>query len=82
MDICLGICLKNSVKAAIGDIGTFLSPHALKSLNDIERIQLRMICASFNGSLCTTIIFYYSPTNASDEMDLTTTFYNELSPLV
>ena len=40
-----------------------------------------MMCASFNGNWCTTIISCYSPTNASDETDIIT-FYNELSFLV
>ena len=32
--------------------------------------------ATFNDNLCTTIISCYSPTNASDEMDITTCYYN------
>ena len=37
--------------------------------------------ATFNGNPNTTIIFFYSPTNASDETDLDI-FNNELSSLV
>ena len=40
-----------------------------------------MMVATFNGDSSTTIISYYSPTNASDETDLIN-FYNELSSLV
>ena len=40
-----------------------------------------MMCDLFNGNPCTTIISCYSPTNASDEMEIIT-FYNELSSLV
>ena len=58
-----------------------LSPRALKSRNSMKTIQPRMMVATFNGNSCTTIISYYSPTNASDETDLIT-FYNELSSLV
>ena len=36
---------KNSVNIAIGKGGTFRSIRALKSLNRIKRIKLRMICA-------------------------------------
>ena len=40
-----------------------------------------MMCASFNGNSCTTIVSCYSPTNASDETDIIT-FYKEHSFLV
>ena len=49
-----------------------LGPRVLKSLNTIEKIQPRMLCASFNGNFCTTIISCFSPTNASDETNAIT----------
>ena len=49
-------------------------------INHIERIQLRMMCASFSGNPSTKIIFCDSPTNDSDKMD--TNFYNNLYSLV
>ena len=58
-----------------------LSPRALKSLNNIKKIQPRTMVAMFNSKSSTMIIPYYSPTNASDETDLIT-FYNKLSSLV
>ena len=72
---------KNSVSAAVEGVGMLLSPHALKSLNSIEKIQPRMMVAIFNSNPSTMIISCYSPTNASDEKD-PDTFYNELSSLV
>ena len=54
-----------------------LGSRALKSFNSIEKIQPRMMVATFNGNTSTMI----SPINASDEVDLDT-FYNELSSLV
>ena len=81
MDICLGISMENSINTLIGGVGMLLSSCALKSLNNIERIQLRMMCASFNGNPCTTIISCYSPTNVNDKTGIIT-FYNELSSLV
>ena len=83
MDICLRICRKNSINAVTGSVGIFLSPCAINSQNSKARIQTRMImmCASFNGDPCTTVISYYSPINASDEMDIIT-FYKELSSLI
>ena len=59
------------------------NPHALKSLkiNSIEKIQSRMIVATFNSNSSTAIISCYSPSNPSNEMDLIT-FYNKLSSLV
>ena len=58
-----------------------IGPRALKSLNSIEKIQPRMMVATFNNNPSTTITSCYSPTNASDEKDLDA-FYNEPSSLV
>ena len=38
------------------------------------------MCATFNGNPSTTIIYCLSPTNASNETDITT-FHDELSSL-
>ena len=42
--------LENFVNDVIGVVGLLLSSCALKSLNSIERIQLGIMCASFNGN--------------------------------
>ena len=65
---------KNPVNATVG-------PRALKTLNSIERIQPRMLAATFNGNPRAIIISCYSPTNVSEETKLVT-FYDELSSLV
>ena len=62
-------------------VGMLLGPRALKTLNSIERIQPRMMAATFNGNPRATIISCYSPTNISEETELVA-FYNELSSLV
>ena len=49
-------------------------------LNSIEKTQTRIMCGTFNGNSCKTIISCYSPTNPSDEMDITI-FYDGLSSL-
>ena len=54
---------------------------ALKSLNIIEKIQARMMVATFNGNPRAIIISCYSPTNISEETELIA-FYDELSSLV
>ena len=72
---------KNSVNAAVGGVGMLIGPRALKTLNNIERIQPRMMAATFNGNPKATIISCYSPTNVSEETELVT-FYEELSSLV
>ena len=72
---------KNSVNATVGGVGILIGPRALKSLNSIERIQPRMMAATFNGNPRATIISCYSPTNVSEETELVT-FYDELSSLV
>ena len=71
---------KNSVNATVGGVGILIRPRALKTLNSIERIQPRMIAATFNGNPRAIIISCYSPTNVS-ETELVT-FYDELSSLV
>ena len=53
----------------------------LKTLNNIERIQPKMMAATFNGNPKATIISCYSPTNVSEETELVT-FYEELFSLV
>ena len=58
-----------------------MGPRVLKSLHSIERIQPRMMVATFNGNPRATIISYYSPTNVSEETELVA-FYDELSSLV
>ena len=72
---------KNSVNAAVGGVGLLIGPRALKTLNSIEKIQTRMMAATFNGNPRATIISCYSPTNVSEETQLVT-FYDELSSLV
>ena len=72
---------KNSVNATVGGVGILIEPKALKSLNRIERIQPRMMVATFNGNPRATIISCYSPTNVSEETELIA-FYGELSSLV
>ena len=65
----------------VGGVGILIGPRALKSLNSIERIQPRMMVATFNGNPRATIISCYSPTNVSEETELIA-FYDELSSLV
>ena len=56
-----------TVNAAIGGVGMLIGPRALKSLNSIEKIQPRMIVATFNDNPSATIISCYSPTNVSEK---------------
>ena len=58
-----------------------IGPKAIKTLNSIERIQPRMMTATFNGKPRATIISCYSPTIISEETKLAF-FYEELSSLV
>ena len=68
---------KNSVNATVGGVGILFGPRALKSLISIERIQHRMMVATFNGNPRATII----STNVREENELVA-FYDELSSLV
>ena len=72
---------KNSINATIGGEGMLIGPRALKSQHSIEKIQPRMMGATFNGNPSATIISCYSPTNVSEETELIT-FNDELSSLV
>ena len=54
----------------IVNIGTF-------NVRNLKPINQQIMYAIFFGSPRTTIISYYSPTNASNELDITT-FYNQL----
>ena len=66
---------------SVGGVGLLIGPRALKTLNSVEKIQPRMMAATFNGNPRPTIISCYSPTNVSEETELVT-FYDELSSLV
>ena len=72
---------KNSINATIGSVGKLIGARALKSLNSIEKIQPRMMVASFDGNSSATIISYNSPTNVSEETELIA-FYDESFSLV
>ena len=72
---------KNSLNAAVGGVGLLIGPRALKTLNSVEKIQPRMMAATFNGNPRAIIISCYSPTNVSEETELVI-FYDELSSLV
>ena len=65
----------------VGGVGILIGPKALKSLNSIEKIQPRMMVATFNGNPKATNISCYSPTNVSEETELIA-FHDELSSLV
>ena len=52
---------KNSINATAGVVGILIGPRVLKSLNSIERIQPKMMVATFNGNPRATIISCYSP---------------------
>ena len=58
-----------------------MGPRALKSHNSIVRIQPRIMVTTFNGNPRASIIFYYSPTNVSEETELIA-FYDEISSLM
>ena len=47
---------KNSGNTTIGGVGMLIGPWAFKSLNSIEKIQARMMVATFNGNHSVTII--------------------------
>ena len=66
---------KNSLNATIEGVGMLI-----KSLSSIEKIQPKMMVATFKGNPSATIISCYSPTNVSEKTDLITS-YNELSSL-
>ena len=50
MDARLCISMENSVNATVAGVGMLIGPRALKTLNSIERIQPRMMVATFNGN--------------------------------
>lgn len=62
---------KYSIGATIGGVGMLLSQLAHKALTSIEEIEPRVLIASFNSNPKTTIISCYSPTNSSDEDEVT-----------
>ena len=72
---------KHSVNATIGGLDMLIKPRTLKVQNNIEKIQPRMIVATFTGNPRATIIFCNIPANLSEETDLIA-IYKELYSLV
>ena len=73
--------LKNPDNSTIGGIGMILSPHATKSLNNIEKITSRILVATFHGNSETTLISRYNPTNIADVQEFMDV-YDDLSFLI
>ena len=78
--IYICVCIYIYIYATIG-VGMLIGPQALKWLNSIEKINPRMMVATFNGNPRASIISCYSPTNIREETELIA-FYDELSSLV
>ena len=78
--LATALASKISVNATVGGVVILIGPRALKSLNSIERIQPRIMVATFNGNPKATIISCNSPTNVSQETELIA-FNDELSSL-
>ena len=58
---------KNYTNATVGGLGMLRGSRASKTLNSIERIQPRMMAATFKGNPRATIISCNSPTNVGEE---------------
>ena len=58
-----------TLNAIIGGVGMLIGLWALKSLNSIDKLQPRMMIATFTGNPSAAIISFYSPTNVSEETD-------------
>ena len=69
MDASQCICMEKLYQHHGKRGGMLIGPKALKRLNSIERIQPRMMAATFNGNPRATISSCYSPTNVSEETE-------------
>ena len=67
MQVCFGICIQILVNVIKRSDGKFFNPLAMKYLNINENIQQIMMFSSFNDNPSATILFCYSPINASIE---------------
>ena len=72
---------KASNNTIIRGIGLFLSPKAYHSLLNVESISPRIMVATFSGNPKVTVISCYSPTNCSEETEVST-FYKQLFQLI
>ena len=60
MDICVCICIKKLCQCNHWRYGMILNPRTWKLLNNIKKIQPRIMCDTFNGNRCTTTVLLYS----------------------
>ena len=75
MDVCLGMCMNKLCQRRIGSAGMLIGHQVLKTLKWIEKMQTRLMVATFNCYPSTTIISCYSSVNVSDETDIITLYY-------
>ena len=61
---------RNETQAAVGGVGLLLSPKTKKTLCNVFSYSERVLLADFSGSLATTVIIAYSPTNVSPETEV------------
>ena len=61
---------RNDAQAAVGGVGLLLSPKTKKTLCNVFSYSERVLLADFSGSLATTVIIAYSPTNVSPETEV------------
>ena len=72
---------KANNNATVRGVGLLLSPHAYKSIINVESISPRIMIATFNGNPLTAVISCYSPCNSAEE-DEAKEFYSELGNLI
>ena len=69
---------KNSANAANGGVGILLSPRANASLKNIEKVNSRIVVATFTGNPALSVICCYSPTNCCEDK-VAEQFYEKLA---
>ena len=62
--------LENLVNITMEWVGMLLDFRALKSVNNKDKIQQRIICTIFNGSTGTMMVTFHSPTSAIAESSI------------
>ena len=71
---------KNSINAATGGIGMFVSSQAYNIIASVEMVSPIIMIVNFQGNPQTLVISCYSPTSISDEQE-TMIFYTKLKCL-
>ena len=72
---------RNSINASVGGVGFLFHNKVMNSITKVQKISNRIIKVDLDGNPATTLFSCYSPTNMSEDSDISE-FYNNLTDAI